>query len=420
MSTLAAAMAIRHPRKKVWVLDDGRSSDISAMAAMHGAGYLTRPDRRGAKAGNINEAMRRTDGDFVVIFDADHVPSRTSSCRRWAPSMPSSVAFVQTPQSYRNRGENRPSGGADDQQALFYGPIMRGRNSCQGVFACGTNVIFRRKALEAIGGIPEDSITEDLRVSLLLLKAGYRAEYVSKILARGMGPVDVGSYFSQQRRWARGGLEILFHRKPFFSGMPLSTRGQFGLSFLYWFTGTAFSIYLVLPVAYLVFGARPVYAPNQYPAYFLPYIVLTLITMVYASNREIRFRTLWFTLGSFPVYWSALFSAALGRDAKFVVTSKGDSQRSLRPVRVHVLTIIVLLAAIAIGLAREGFTPAALNNVAFAIGHIIVLQGFVRYALWPEAPAEEHSRDRREADGADSSGIDPGVSGQPQADTLGV
>jgi cellulose synthase (UDP-forming) len=389
--TLEAALAIRHPRKEVWILDDGKSHDVEVMAMAHGAGYLTRPTRRGAKAGNINEALAKTNGHFVTIFDADHVPEPDFLEKTMGVFLNRRVAFVQTPQSYGNRTENRVSAGAHDQQALFYGPIMRGRNAHQAVFACGTNLVFRRTALEVIGGFPEDSITEDLRISLQLLKAGYRSEYVSKVLAHGMGPIDVGGYFSQQLRWARGGLEILFKRRPFFKGMGGTTVAHYALSFVYWFTGPIFSLYLTLPIAFLVFGQRPVQAPNQYPAYFLPYIVLTLVTMVYASNRQIRFRTLWYTLAAFPVHYAALISALLGRDAKFVVTSKDESRRSLRPVLIQVVVVAALLSAVGVGLLREGFSPAALNNVAFALGHVFVLQGFIRYALWPDAEAGEEA-----------------------------
>ncbi len=416
--TLEAAMAIRHPRKEVWILDDGNSYDVGALALLHGAGHLTRPTRRGAKAGNINEALARTNGHFVVIFDADHIPEPDFLEKTMGVFLNRRVAFVQTPQSYYNRDVNRVAAGAHDQQELFYGPIMRGRNSCQAVFACGTNLVFRRTALEVIGGLPEDSITEDLRVSLLLLKAGYHSEYVSKVLAHGMGPVDVSGYFSQQLRWARGGLEILFRRKPFFKGMRLATRIQYMFSFIYWFTGPAFALYLALPVAFLYFGVRPVHAPNEYPAYFLPYIAFTLITMVYASNRKIRFRTLWYTLASFPVHFAAFFSALFGRDAKFVVTSKDAGTRSLRPVIVQVVAIGVLLSAVAVGLARDGFTPAVLNNVAFAFGHILVLQGFVRYALWPEVPGAGLSEDMRDEADSVASEADPFMAKATEPDTL--
>jgi cellulose synthase (UDP-forming) len=399
--TVAAAMRIRHPRKLVWILDDGRSPDVAALAAILGAGYLVRPERRGAKAGNINDAMVRTRGDYIVIFDADHIPHADFLERTMAAFDEPHTGFVQTPQAYRNRFTNRVAAGAHEQQALFYGTILRGKDARAAVFSCGTNVIFKRSALEAIGGMPEDSITEDLRVSFLLMRAGFRSSYVPVILAEGLGPVDVGGYFSQQLRWARGGLEILFRRRPFYRKMAGGARIQFGLSFLYWFTGIAYSIYLILPSAFLIWGVRPVQAPNQYPVYFLPYVTITIITMAYASDFRLTFRALWFTLATFPMHVLALLSALTGGRAKFVVTSKGAASRSLAPVMIHVLTIVALAASAIYGIAVRGVTPAVINNVAFVLGHILLLQGFVRYALAPEMPDDASLA---ENDGEDAFG----------------
>lgn len=385
--TLNAAMHIRHPRKAVYILDDGKMPQMEQLARTYRAGYLIRNDNRGAKAGNLNEAMKRTNGTYVVILDADHVPSPEFLERTLGAFEDPKIAFVQTPQVYANRGINRVAAGAHDQQGLFYGPILRGKNASGSVFSCGTNVVFRRSAFDAIGGMPEDSITEDLRVSLLLMERGYRSIYLPVVLARGIGPVDVGSFFSQQFRWARGGLEILFHRSPFYKGMGLQTRIQFGLGFWYWFTGWAYTAYLILPVAYLVFGVRPVQVPNQYPAYFLPYIIMTLVTLGYASDMKLSFKGLWFTLGSFPVFVQAFVSAIGGKAARFVVTSKKGSEVTLRPVRVHIFVVLTLVASIVYGIVVRGFNPSVMNNVGFAVGHILLVQGFIRYALRPEMPA---------------------------------
>ena len=216
--TVRAATAIRHPRLRIWVLDDGGSAEVEAIAATHGAKYLTRSDRAGAKAGNINNALRRAKGDYVVIFDADHVPLPSFLERTMRCFDDPLVAYVQTPQSYGNRLENRVASGAHEQQALFYGPILRGKSSAGAVFSCGTNVVFRRAAIEDVGGIPEDSITEDLRISLMLIRRGWRSVYVPEVLAEGLGPLDVGSYFGQQRRWALGSLEILLGSGRSFGG----------------------------------------------------------------------------------------------------------------------------------------------------------------------------------------------------------
>lgn len=392
-ATVAAATRIRHPRLQVWILDDGRSPSVRALASLYPVGYLTRDDLRGAKAGNMNHALANTKGDMIAIFDADQVPHPDFLEATLGGFADPAIAFVQTPQVYRNSNENRVSAGANNQQGLFYGPILRGKNGSDAVFSCGTNVIFRRSAVEAIGGFPEDSITEDLRASILLIDKGYTSMYVSKILAEGLGPLDVDSYFNQQFRWGRGGLEILFKRRPFSSKMSLPQGFQYSLGFMYWFTGWAYLAYLSLPVLYLVSGLRPVQVPNTYPAYFLPYVLTTLATIVYATDYGLRFDALWFTLASFPVQVKALLSTFLGRSAKFIVTPKHGSNRSLRPVRWLIVVSVILAGAAAYGLATKGLEPSVVNNVAWIVAHLVILQGFIWLALYPLGFSPPSQRD---------------------------
>jgi cellulose synthase (UDP-forming) len=352
-------------------------------------GYITRDDLRGAKAGNINHALSETGGSLIAVFDADQAPHPDFLESTLGAFDDPAVAFVQTPQVYRNRDANRVAAGAHDQQGLFYGPIMRGKDGCGAVFSCGTNVVYRRSAIEDIGGLPEDSITEDLRGSFLLLERGHTSVYVSRVLAEGLGPMDVRSYFDQQFRWGRGGLEILFKRRPYSRHMSLAQVVQYSLGFMYWFTGWAYLAYLVLPTAYLVAGLRPVQVPNDYPIHFLPYALTALATLVYASDFRIRFDALWFTLASFPVHVAALFSTFFGRAVRFVVTPKHTTRLTLRPVRTLIAAISVLTAGAVWGLFSLGPEPSVVNNVAWAVAHIVILQGFVRLALHPGDPRPE-------------------------------
>jgi len=71
--TLAAAVAMRGDHR-TWLLDDGDDPALARLAERLGAGYLTRSDGKDAKAGNVNAALARTEGDIVVIFDIDHTP----------------------------------------------------------------------------------------------------------------------------------------------------------------------------------------------------------------------------------------------------------------------------------------------------------------------------------------------------------
>jgi cellulose synthase (UDP-forming) len=76
--TVFAALGMDWPADKfnVYILDDGRRPEFRAFAEEVGCGYIIRPDNKGAKAGNINHALKVTDGEFIVIFDCDHAPTR--------------------------------------------------------------------------------------------------------------------------------------------------------------------------------------------------------------------------------------------------------------------------------------------------------------------------------------------------------
>jgi cellulose synthase (UDP-forming) len=394
--TLASAMAIRYPRKRVHVLDDGGDPAVKRLAQWHGAGYIHRATREGGKAGNVNHALSLTDAELFAIFDADQAPRPEFLDATVAAFADPSIAFVQTPQVYRNRATNRVAKGAHDQQQLFYGPIMRGKNGCGAVFSCGSNVVFRRSAIRDLGDLPEDSITEDLRTSLLLVRHRYKSVYVSRVLADGLGPMDVASFFSQQLRWGRGGLEILLRRRPYSRHMTLDQAIQYSLGFLYWFTGWAYLGYLVLPIMFLLRGLQPIQVPNDYPAHFLPYALTSLATIAYSSDFQMRFDGLWFTLASFPVQVKMLMTALFAERAHFVVTPKRAVRASLRPVRWHLLTMGILLGSALVGIVRYGADPSMMNNIAWIVAHIVILQGFVALTLRPEVPSTRASeRERR-------------------------
>src|SRR6185437_10538769 len=117
------------------------------------------------------------------------------------------------------------------QQALFFGPIARGKDALGAMFCAGTNVVFRRSALMAAGGFPEKSLTEDFQLSITLHELGWRSAYVPEVLALGLGPEDMASYVSQQLRWSRGCLAAL--PSVLASRLPLRQRLQYLLSSMY-------------------------------------------------------------------------------------------------------------------------------------------------------------------------------------------
>jgi cellulose synthase (UDP-forming) len=186
LETIRAArdMQVEH---KTWVLDDGDSDELRAACAVEGVGYLRRDEHKHAKAGNINAALKRTSGEFVVILDADHIPSPDFLIRALPHMQDEKVAFVQTPQAFPS-ARGLVAEGSSESQRIFYELVLPGKNNFNGVFCVGTNVIFRRAALEEIGGMYTASNSEDIWTSIELHRRGWRSYFVPEVLARGLAP----------------------------------------------------------------------------------------------------------------------------------------------------------------------------------------------------------------------------------------
>ncbi|HEU4348867.1 MAG TPA: cellulose synthase catalytic subunit, partial [Actinoplanes sp.] len=226
---LVTIRAVRDMRveHRTWVLDDGDSDELQAACAVEGVGYLRRKQHLHAKAGNINAALRRTRGEFLVIFDADHIPSPDFLLRALPHMQDPLVAWVQTPQAFPS-ARGLVARGAAESQRIFYELVLPGRNLFNSVFCVGTNVIFRRVALEQIHGMHTDSNSEDIWTSIELHRRGWRSFFVPEILARGLAPDSLLPFFKQQFRWAYGAFEVMFRGGLFRrGGLTMDQRIQY-------------------------------------------------------------------------------------------------------------------------------------------------------------------------------------------------
>jgi cellulose synthase (UDP-forming) len=150
--TAVAARDIRYPHS-TWILDDGARDDMREAAAELGVGYISRGDEwKGrplhAKAGNLNNALLATDGEFLLILDADQVPRPEILDATLGYFADPAVALVQTPQVFGNVATGDPLG---SQAPLFYGPIQQGKDGWNAAFFCGSNALLRREALMQLG-----------------------------------------------------------------------------------------------------------------------------------------------------------------------------------------------------------------------------------------------------------------------------
>ena len=379
--TVAAATRLRGARVHVALLDDGDRAEMEALAARHGVRYIRRPTHEGAKAGNINHALGRTSSPFVAIFDCDHVPRLRFLERTLGRLVDRRVALVQTPQYYANARRGGVAAASWAQQALFFGPIARGKDARGAMFCCGTNMVFRRAALDDVGGFPTRSVTEDFELSVVLHERGWRTEYVPEVLALGLGPEDMASYVSQQHRWARGCLSAL--PAILRARLPTRLRLQYLLSSMFFLSGWTALVYLLLPVIRITTGAQPLAgsSADQFLLHFAPYFGLALLAVGVAGAGTYTFAAFSLTFATFWIHIHASIAVLRGRPGTFVVTPKhGDTGLQLRAVWPTLLMLVALAAAAVLGLTRDR-SPATLNNVAFAALHVTVLLSGARAAL---------------------------------------
>ncbi len=237
--TIAGACTVQYPNFGAYVLDDGMRSWLAEYCARNNVGYITRPDKRHAKAGNINHAFRlRRAGsnppDFIAILDADFVPHRYFIARTISLFHDPKAALVQTPQHFFNPDPIQHNLGVThitpDEQRFFFDYVLPSRDAWGIAACCGTSSLIRAAALEEVGGFPTGSVTEDFLVTLRLAEAGHKTVYLNEPLSEGLAPEGLGEYLTQRGRWAVGTMEIVRnHYNPLSSRHGLSIRGRLGV-----------------------------------------------------------------------------------------------------------------------------------------------------------------------------------------------
>jgi len=379
--TVTAALAM-HGRHTTYILDDGKSDDVRALAAELGAEYIVREGNKGAKAGNINNALTVTTGEYFVVLDADFVPKEDFLYQTVPFFAEANVAFVQTPQAYGNL-HNLISRGAGYMQSVFYRFIQPGKNRFNAAFCVGTNVIYRRTAIESIGGIYENSKSEDVWTSIKLHESGWKTVYISTVLAVGDTPETIEAYTKQQQRWATGGFEILIHSNPFSRKrkLTLDQRLQYFGTATFYLIGIAPGILLLVPPLQIYFGLAPINSGVSFGTWLLYYAGFYFMQVVVAlyTIGSFRWETLMLAAASFPIYGKALVNAVFKKDTKWHVT--GAQRRKASPfnfITQQLMAFVFLAITSVVGIWQamtvSAFTLALLWNLlnTFVLGAFVV------------------------------------------------
>lgn len=283
--TVIAAREIRLEHE-TWVLDDGRRDEVRELCEELGVRYLSRGSNAHAKAGNINAAMSRTRGEFIVVLDADFIALPSLLERTLGYFTDQNLAFVQLPQAFYNidsvqHVEHDLSAGWHEQ-SLFYDVIQPGKNRWNAAFWCGTPTVLRRSALETVGGVAISAVTEDVLTSLRLHAAGWRSAYHNETLAVGIAPGDLEAFCIQRLRWAQGSMQILRSRenpliKP---GLSLFQRASYLASMTAYFQALQLLVFALMPFLIVASGQTPLTDfARPFLERFVPYVVLVIVAI---------------------------------------------------------------------------------------------------------------------------------------------
>ena len=410
--TVIGALAIDYPLKQIYVLDDGKRADIAAMAADLGCHYVTRPDNAGAKAGNLNHALRRTSGDLIAVFDADHVPVRSFLNKTVGFFENSAVALVQTAHHFFNpdpfeRNLNL-TGRVAPEQHFFFHVIQPGNDFWNSALFCGSCAVLRRSALEEIGGFKTSTVTEDAHTSLELHARGYRSVYLPLALAAGLATETFAAHVKQRNRWARGMAQILRMDCPLIKpGLSIAQRLNYFNAMLHFFFGFPRLMMVLAPLTFLLLGAHPIKADVlSVIAYILPHIALsTIANAMISKNFRHSFWAGVYEISIAPYTAAVTILALLSpRSGTFQVTDKGtnvddarfDLSTSFVTVILLALSVVALmfafparLVAFNLGATDPAELDSILINSAWALANVFVLiaSAFVGY----EQPQQRRS-----------------------------
>lgn len=400
-TTIRNCLKLDYPHE-TYVLDDGNRPEIRVLALELGARYIARGNNAGAKAGNLNHALALTSGEFVAIIDADGVPRHDFLTRLLGYFGDNQVALVQVPQTFYNldsfqHANDTGSSEIWHEQALFFDVIQLGRDYHASAMCCGSGSLIRRSALEQVGNIPTDTLTEDMHLTLKLQAAGFKSVYHSEPLAFALAPATLSEFVVQRARWATGCFQVFFKEIRTILGPSRLTFAQrlFSIPF-YYLTAIQRAIYVVASILYLIAGISPVAGGEWLPILMAVNVALPIGSYYILARGRARtvLSETFFLYLLVPYLKAALVAALPFVHLRFHVTSKKvQSDRTELGLLLPVASIFVAsshaVAWALIDVSFDGANSGSIWSIACGLFYVVIsalaLGRARKTAAWHEA-----------------------------------
>lgn len=400
--TAVAAKLLDWPADKlnIYVLDDGRRDELREFCEKTGVGYITRPDNKHAKAGNINAALEKTSGEFVAVFDCDHIPTRSflQIVMGWFLKDPK-LAMLQTPHVFFSPDPMEQNldvfNRVPNEGQLFYGLTQDSNDLWNATFFCGSCAVIRREHIMQVGGMAVESVTEDALTALKMNSIGLNTAYLALPLAAGLATETLSRHIGQRIRWGRGMAQIMRNHNPLVvKGLKLSQRICYLSASLHFFYGLPRLVFLTAPLAYLFFGAQVFQAaPLMILAYVFPHILHAQLTNLHIQGR---FRhSFWNEVYESVLAWYLMrptLATLINPDkATFNVTAKGgiknESYFDWVLARPYIILLLLNLAGVIVGFwliyasgGNQSLLYTAAFNLVWTIHNVVICGASVAVA----------------------------------------
>ncbi|RTE52813.1 glycosyltransferase [Arenibacter aquaticus] len=394
--TLLAIQRIKYPHT-TYLCDEANDPILKEFCLKHNIIHVTRNNRIDAKAGNINNALRQASGDICLILDPDHVP-RENFLDEIVPYFEDdSIGFVQSVQAYYNIEESLVARGAAEQTFHFYGPVMMTMNSYGTVNAIGANCVFRRKALDSIGGHAA-GLSEDMHTAMQLHAKGWKSIYVPEVFSKGLVPASLTAYYKQQLKWSRGTMELLVSVYPkLFKNFTWRQKVHYGVLPFHYLSGFIYMISFLIPIISLFKAATP-WNGNviNFGLLFLPIFACILGIrfyvqrwVMYKSERGIHLVGGLLLTATWWVFIIGCIYTFIRKKVPYLPTPKEDKERSSWKILVPNLVVAIISVGAAIYGLSIDFTPFSMFMAGFALLNALFMSYTLVFAYEKQKPIKQ-------------------------------
>lgn len=337
---------IDYPKDKleIQVLDDStdetqkiaQAKVAELVARGYDATYIHRTDRTGYKAGALEEGVKVAKGDFLIVFDADFVPTPSILKQLIHYFTDEKVGMVQARWGHLNREYSTltrvQSMMLDGHFVIEH--IARNRSGRFFNFN-GTAGMWRKATIVDAGGWQHDTVTEDMDLSFRAQLRGWNFVYVPEALAPAEIPCEMNSFKTQQFRWAKGSAQTARKLLPMVikADIPLKVK----IEAIFHLTNNFAYLFLVM-LAVLQLPNMLLRKEMNAPELLLldiPLFALTSgsIVMFYITSHRALYNDFWGAVKRLPMMMAlgiglsinnalAVLAGLFGNDLEFVRTPK--------------------------------------------------------------------------------------------------